>query len=247
MKRVVCHIVIFCLFAFPVACECKTVAYSPSIPGQPLIFHSTTPSSSENTIAATLSSKNRHRLLHLSKLCSRLSEELLGLVENASLPHDCKHKASVISHYNARIDAAIDEIYRIFRTLEGPVSKPMARLIKHTLIHLTRITHEMVANPHGFQQDSLEMQQQVINFYTVCLEDILSQSAQNSVLKADAVSALEGVVSCLTLLILNTDSLVNHGNSGQKNFVLARQQINKNLTMFVEATFALQARYDKCE
>lgn len=30
------------LLAFPIACDCKTVAYSPSIAGQPLVFHNTT-------------------------------------------------------------------------------------------------------------------------------------------------------------------------------------------------------------
>lgn len=242
MKRIVNCIVMVCLFAIPIACECETVAYSPSIPGQPLIFHKTTPFSFEEEIASKLSPENRDHLLHLSRLSSRLSEELLGLVGNAFLPLGQTQKASVTSLYNKGIDAAIDQINQTFLKLEGSSSKQLARLVELTLINLTRITNEMVVNPEAIQQAYLEMQQQVINFYTVGLNDILSESAQKSVLQADAVSALEGLVSCLTLSILDTNSLVNNASSGQKNLVLTRQQINKMLTMFVELTFALRAR-----
>lgn len=241
------RIIIVCLSIIPITCDCKTVAYSPSIPGQPLIFHTTTPSSFENEIADKLCPKNRYLFFRLSKLSSRLSEEFLSLVGNAFLPLVQAQSVNVTTLYNRSIDESIDQIHKIFSSLKGSSSKKLSKLVKETLINLKDVTNLLVVNPIDFQEGYSEMQQQVINFYTDGLEDILSSSSQNSVLEADAVSALEGLVSCLGLVILDTESLVNDSISGQKDLVFARQQTNINLAIFLEATFGLQAGKKKCE
>lgn len=231
MKGMMNLVVIVSLLAIPLTCECKTVAYSPSIPGQPLIFHHTTPFSFEKKIASKLPSRNRYQLLHLSKLSNRLSKGLLALIGDTCRPPDPVQKVNTL----------INQVYQTFLKLEGSSSKQLASLVEQTLINLAHITNEMVVNREGFQQAYSEMQQQVINFYTAGLNNIVTKRTRGSNLNAISISALEGLVSCIALSILDRDSLVNHANPDLKNLILVRKQTKKMLTMFIESTFALQA------
>lgn len=55
MEKIMKHIVIVVLLAIPMICECVTVAYSPSVGGQPLIFHTNTTFDPSKYSAATWS------------------------------------------------------------------------------------------------------------------------------------------------------------------------------------------------
>lgn len=242
--------VIFCLSAImmPISTHCKTEAFSPSIPGQPLIFHTTIPSVSklDRKIFEKLSNSQVHKLYELSKLGILLSEEVLGLVGTIFLPTSLAQKESVALIYDNDMASVIDQINQLFLSLEGDSSQQLANLVKHTLDSFIQITNEMlrntaiVPNNTAYQQNYMQMQVEVINAFKAGLDELFDDSETNAILKAEAGSALEALVSCLSLYILNTQSLVN-GNSGSKNLVLARQQILKNMAIFVETTFVLQA------
>ena len=241
-------LVIFCLsiMAFPLSA--KTKAYSPNIPGQPLIFHTSKPSISpiEKKILDQLSCSQLQALFGLANSSIRLSEGLLGLVGTLYLPIEKNQKLSVSKLYNEDIEASILQIDRLFFSLGGSSSKKLAQLMNQTLTSFAQIANQMIHDTVGistnklFHKDYLQMQSEVINHFVAELEKF-NFSASALPLKARSENALEGMVSCFSLFISDTDSLVSRDNAGPKSMVLARQQFISNLTVFVEATFALQA------
>lgn len=238
------------IIAFPIFIHCDvTNAYSPSIPGQPLIFHTTTPSisSADQKIIKELSSKEIENLFKLSTTSIQFSEGLLGLIGTAYLPITQDQQGSLSSLYNQDINVAIGIIYQEFLSFRGGSSKRFADLINQTLISFVEIANQMIGDTVGsssnalFQQDYQEMQDHVINYFKAGVANIYNNNGTNRSLKAEAESALEGLVSCLTLYISSLQSLVNDGNAGQRNMVFARQKLFKNLAAFVEDTFILQS------
>lgn len=223
--------VLFCLVIsaplYPIS-----VAFSPSTPGQPLIFHHKEPPVSpfEQKLFKLLSTCQRELLTEAS---IRLSEDLLGLVDTHFLPDSKKQEKNLAYLYNRDIRASIALIN--------------VKLIDQTMTTFVEITNQMlkdVSNTKLFHKDYQKMQKEVINRYKAKLEKIATK--KTAFIQAEAESALEGMVSCLSLYISSTDSLVNGGEAVYSNMVLARQQLIKNLTIFVEATFVL-TNSKKCE
>ena len=210
----------------------NTTAYSPSTPGQPLIFHKTTPTAPpfEHNIPP-------QQLIDLSLKCVRLGEDFLGLAGVQFLPIQEKQRLSVKIVFNNDITTSIGLIVKDF------TSKELAQLINQTLTSFKEITNKMLDNTINvptnklYHKDYLQMQEQVINEFKAGLGGKTAP---------EAVYALEGLVSCMALFISDLNSIVEGGQPGSKNMVLARQQVVGNLTQFVIATFALQTQQRKC-
>jgi hypothetical protein len=224
---------------------CETTAYSPSIPGQPLIFHTTNPSLSpiEKKILKQLSNSKIRYLQKLSRISQSISEELAGLIGTVFLPIDQLKQEIVSSIYLSDIENDLQNITAIFaKTSRNDL---LGAALQQTLSKLVLISNQMLINtaidPNIalFQENYVQMQELVINPFKLALS-VYNDSLKNLYLKAEAKSALEALVSCITLIISNTSSIVNGDNPGTKNLVLARQQIVKNLIILVETTYVLQ-------
>lgn len=239
------------LIFLPLSVQCKTRAFSPSIPGQPLIFHQTKPSLTplEKKILKKLSPDQLKQLLKISNASTKLSEGVLGLASATFLPIDNNQKQHVSMLYKKYISTSIFQIYRAFLTSEKHSSKQFAQLIKQTLVSFVETTDQMLIDSDKFSsndlfhQDYLQMQERVINYYKAGSKKIFNESAQNSIFQAEAESALEGLVSCIVLFIANTNSIVHGDNPTPNNTVGARQEVVENLAQFVESAFALQEIY----
>lgn len=229
---------------------CRTEAFSPSIPGQPLIFHTSNMSLSviEKKILKKLPDSTLCQLAKLSELSQQMSEELIGLIGTLFLRLSEDQKQSFQFLYLLNINDNVFKINYIFYS--STAYDPLGPLLEETLTLLVQIVNQMLENtaivPDNalFQQDYIQMQQQVINPFNVALTRI-KDSEINSYLKAEAKSSLEALVSCLTLTISNTNSMVHGNNTGSRNLILARQQILKNLVTLIEATYALQVLTSK--
>ena len=236
MKKVV----IFCLglFSLPTAIYSKTHAYSPSISGQPLIFHTSAPSISplEQKIFEQLSAEQLGQLYQLSFNTIRLLTGV-GLVGSHFLSIEPKQKTSVADLYNQNIASAIKQIEKEFTRL---CLAQLTVLMDQTLTSFVQIANQMLldASTELYQEDYQRMQIEVINHFKKGVGKLFPY---DSYLKAEAVSSLEGMVSCLSLYITGSVSLVDEGDPVPQNMVFARQKLIMNLTNFVEATFALQA------
>jgi hypothetical protein len=227
----------------PSAGFCNTEAYAPSIPGQPLIFHHNTKEKClfSHKIFHELSSENIERVLKLSRESIGLSEALLGLIEIMFLQIDPSIKGDVAAIYNEEIAFLISEITHTFNSEQGHTSKKLSKLMGQTLHSFAQITNQMLVDRSLnvlFQQDYLEMQEEVINYFNTILAGILKGDRQKS-FADEAESALEGLVSCMALYISNLNTLTNGNYAGPRSVVLSRQQIIQNLTLFVDSTFAL--------
>lgn len=231
----------------PMYAQGKTDAYSPDIPGQPLIFHTSTPSIStaEQKLFQGLSRKDKHALFEVTTMSIRLSEGILGLVGTLYLPTNTYQKNRVASLYSRDINASISSLYQTFLTLKGPQSQELADLVLQTLRSFTEITNEMLSdtvnnsNNAEFHQDYLQMQIDVINNFKSGIANLFP-GCHESPFEAEAISALEGLVSNVSLYMTNLDGLVNESQAGPRNMVFARQQLSLNLTAFIQSTFALQ-------
>lgn len=238
---------IFCLgvlaISFPTYSYSKSIAFSPSLPGQPLIFNKSSPSHLfDRKTFKRLSPKQTEKLFDLSQLSVRLSTNINGLVEIFFLPIDAGQKQSLIIRYNEDINETISLIDKEFLAIKGHFSKRLAKLIHHTLITLTQLTNEMLVNItmgniEEFQQDYLQMQIQVINAYKEGISKILKNHDKLSSAEEEAENGLEGLVSTLSLYITNMDELINGSNSVSKSLVQAPQQIIENLTQFIDFNF----------
>lgn len=224
-----------------------TVAFSPSTPGQPLIFHHKKPSVSlfEQKVLEQLSEGQLAQLHGLSDASIRFSKGVLGLVASHFLPDSEKQEKNLELLYNRDIQASINQIDGIF-----PGGK-LAKLMNQTLSSYVEIANQMLHNVSDnalFHKDYQKMQVKVINRFKAKLEKITPSTKKTTLLQAEADSALEGMVSCLSLNISATESLVDGGQSVYSNMVLARQQLIKNVTVFVEAAFVLEVitNYKKC-
>lgn len=237
----------FLALCFPYPGFCKIVAYSPSIPGQPLIFHKNEgPNCTiEKKIHDKLGLKNTRKVAHLSQVATRMSEDLIGLIDSLFLLIDPSSKEKIAAIYNEEIKFFISEITHTFSSVKGPPSKKFAKLMNQTLSSFVQISNEMLIDTIGvstnalFQQDYLKMQEQVINHFNSELANLLKESRHSS-LRADVESALQGLVSGTALYISNLNSLTNGRSVGPKSLVLSRQQIEQKLTLFVEASFVLE-------
>lgn len=227
----------------PVASYCKTTAYSPSIAGQPLIFHKSNSSLIDHKFFKNLSRKQTEQLFEFSRLSVRLSVALLGLVETFFLSIDPSQKQNLVILYNDEINTTISLIDHEFRSLKGH-SKKLTKLIQQTLKSFTQITNQMLIDitaglTNEFQQDYQEMQTQVINHFKMGISKILKKH-DHSLAKAEAESGLEGLVSAISLCMTDLKDLIDGSDSVSKNLILVRQQVTKNLTIFVNSNFFLQ-------
>jgi hypothetical protein len=242
------------MLAFPASGHCRTKAYSPPIQGQPLIFHKSKPTLSpyENEMCTRLSNKQKINLSLLTELSVDLSDQLLGLSEAWYLPITQDQQDTLVSDYNEQIEDTIHKIYKIFRTLKGDSSKELAKVIRNTLTSFASITNQMLfdltegANPNElFQQDYLRFQHEVINYYKDSLHHILSHAERKTILKAESEGALEGLVSTFSLYVLDLDTVVDQGGDVPGNMILARNQVFKNLQIFLDSIYVLQAISNK--
>lgn len=235
----------FIVLCLPDEAICKIQAYSPSIAGQPLIFHN-----SKNPIhffdRKTFRKLNKDEIkkaCHVTETSVSLSENLIGLVETTFLQINPTSKQNLSIAYNQQIDLLISEIHDKFASLKGYPSKRLATLIKQTLSSFSQITNQMLNDVVDsnvlFQQDYLQMQEQVINYF-ISKQEIIFKDAGHNPLRVEMQSALEGLVSNMSLYISDLNSLVNGNDVGSRNVVLSRQQILQNLTLFVESSFVLE-------
>src|ERR1700728_3707640 len=195
----------------------KTIAYSPSIPGQPLIFHTKKPTLSpiEKEICDRLSPSD---LTKLSKLSQQISQELVGFIGTIFFPLSGEQQQNLTSLYLSEINENIHKITQVF--LSSADNDSLSTLLEQTLTNLVQITNQMLTNsaitPNTvlFHENYIQMQQGVIHPFNAALTTITKDCAQESEIKAKAKSALEGLVSCISLYISNTNNVVNGNNPG---------------------------------
>ncbi len=231
--------------------QCKTIAISPTIPGQPLIFHVQKPTLSpiEKKILARLSSHQVNQLTKLSVLSQEMSQELVGFIGDIFLPLSGEQQQNITSLYLFDINDDIQKIKKVFLSSSG--NESISSLLEQTLTHLVEITNQMLtntainSNSSLFQANYNQMQDEVINPFNAALTSIIKDSEKETYFKAESRSALEGLVSCIALCISNTNNVVNGDNPGSKSLVLVRQQIEKKLVDLVESTFFLEVLTSK--
>ncbi len=233
----------FSFICLPLFVYGETEAYSPSIPGQPLIFHTTTPSLTllQKAILERLSTCQQYKFVALSRVSLKLTDLYMGLAGASFIPLDPAQKQRVTALYTLNIGTSIHKIHRLFVSANGHQAEEIAQLITQTLANFTKVALQMIddavlGNNAQFQQDFQNMQTEVINFY----ERGVHKLSKNSALIAEAESSLEGLISNFSLFLANTNSSVNQGQPVSTSTVLARQQVNKNLLAFIERTFGLQ-------
>lgn len=251
ISRAIC-LSLICKSLLPSALEGKTRAFSPNIPGQPLIFNVSKPSISsfERILFSKLSRHDLESLLELTANSTRLSEDLLGLVTAMNLPMSTPQRQSIVNLYNQDISITISLINDTFRSLKGSSSKKLANLVEQTLTSFVQITNKMLVDSAGnpsnqlFQQDYQLMQVNVINYFNSMIDEMSRKLNPN--LKSESKNGIEGLVSCMSLYISNTNSMVVGGVAGPRNMVFSRQQVIKNLAQFLSSIFAAQATRRSC-
>lgn len=220
-----------------------TKAYSPNIPGQPLIFHTTTPSLTpiQKALLENLSTCQRYKFVGLSHVSLTLAELYMGLADVVFVPLDLTQKQSVAVLYNFNIANSITRIGKLFVSANGKNANEIAQLIKQTLSNFTKIALQLMddavqGNSQQFHLDYQKMQTEVIDPFVSAIDTL----STNSALIAEAESSLEGLVSSFSLFLANNNSTVNHEQPVSTSTVLARQQVNKYLIAFIERTFGLE-------
>ncbi len=231
----------------PFSVDCKTVAFSPSIPGQPLIFHHTSHpiSTFEKRVSYKLTCDNSSNFSKLSKASKQMFKGLLGIVDTTFSEQDLFQRQLLVAKYHDDIQASIDKVHKIIHSLKSHSAKKLANLLEQTLLSFVKITNEIVVNSvesssnEFFHLAYLQMQEQVINGFNTGISQIFKKNTFRTSIKAESDSALHGLVSNTNLYISDLKNLSNSGGASSRSVELSREQILKNLTVFIETTFIL--------